>query len=110
MNSINEITEGFLEEATHDSIGLWAICDAVRWDLGLTNDEEVKTRSLDVMRSLIDRGLWPGNFKGGKTFVFWDLPDAAACLARIDTEWDAARGDPPGLDAICWFRSKQRQS
>jgi hypothetical protein len=109
MNSIDEIADDLIkEEATTGSIALWAISDNVRWELALSSDEEVKTRSLDVVRILLDHGLWPGNFQGhGSKIQFWDEPDAAACAARIDREWDATKGDPTMTDAICWFKMRK---
>jgi hypothetical protein len=106
MTSINEIADGFLEEAKHDYIGLWAISGSVRWDFHLSNNEEVKARSLDVVRILLDHGLLPGAYlKTG--FRYWKERDAASILARIDKEWDAAKGDPPLPHPICWFTMKQ---
>jgi hypothetical protein len=107
MDQINEIAAGFLEEAAHDYIGLWAIAPTVRRNLGLSSNENVKARTIDVVRVLLDHGLFPGDYlKSG--FRFWDEPDTAACLARIDREWDVAKGDPNLAESICWFDFKQQ--
>ena len=109
MTSVNEIVDNILREAENDSVALWAIADPVRLDLGLSNNVDVKMRTLDVVSELLKNGLWPGNFYGGALKIqFWDEPDAAACLARIDREWNVTKGDPTMIDPICWFRSKQR--
>jgi hypothetical protein len=108
MWTIETIIEDFLAEAREDWIGLWAIVGAVRDRLDLTSNAEVKARTLDVIRGLIDQGLWPGNFGTDKKFHEWTEPDAAACLARIDSEWDVTKGDPVALDAICWFYWKTK--
>ncbi len=106
MKKISEIADGFMREATGDYIGLWAIADAVRWDLGLSNNEEVKARTLDVVRILLDRGLLPGDyFKTG--FHFWDDRDPGSIIARIDREWEPAKGDPNMGDSICWFAAER---
>lgn len=108
MASINEIADDILREAANDSVALWAIADAVRWDLSLSNNSDVKTATLDVVSELLQHGLWPGNFRhGGSKIYFWDEPDTAACLARIDMEWDVTEGDPVMSKPICWFRSRQ---
>jgi hypothetical protein len=107
MKTINGIADDFMEEAAQDYIGLWAIVSNVRRDLHLSNNEDVKARTLDVVRILMDHGLWPGDyFKKG--FRFWDEPDAAAAIARIDREWDTARGDPNLGESICWFDIKRQ--
>ncbi len=107
MSTIDSIVEDFLIEAQQDWIGLWAIEGAVESDLKLTNSEEIKARTLDVVRGLLKRGLWPGNFGNDKKFYEWDLPDAADCLARIDKEWDIVEGHSLALNAICWFYWKK---
>jgi hypothetical protein len=108
MTSIDEIANEFLEEARQDYIGLWAISGSVRWDFGLSSNEEVKTRSLDVVCILLNHGLWPGDFDYGKSKIyFWNEPNAAACLARIDREWDVTKGDPNLGKSICWFDWKK---
>lgn len=62
MKNINEIADGFLREAIHDYVGLWAIAPTVRRDLGLSSNEEVKSRTLDAVRILLDHGLLPGAY------------------------------------------------
>lgn len=109
MWTVETIIRDFLGEAQEDFLGLWAIAGAVRARLGLTTNEEVKARTLDVVRGLLDHGLWPGDFDYGKSMIyFWDEPDAAACLARIDKEWDPTKGDPTLPESICWFYWKKK--
>jgi hypothetical protein len=107
MSVIDPIVEDFLTEAQQDWIGLWAIEGAVEHDLHLSDNAEIKARTLDVVRGLLKRGLWPGNFGTDKKFHEWNLPDAAACLARIDNEWDISEGHSLALDAICWLYWKK---
>ncbi len=109
MRTVETIIEDFVKEAQEDFVGLWAIAPAVRRDLHLSSNEEVKARTLDVVRGLIDHGLWPGDFDYGKSKIyFWNEPDATACLARIDREWDVAKGDPNLAESICWFYWKDK--
>lgn len=104
MIDINDIADEFLKEAGHDYIGLWLIAGAVRGDLILPSNEDVKARTLDVVRILMDHGLWPGDYlKSG--FQFWDEPNAEAAIARIDREWDPKQGDPP-LSGFTWFDTR----
>lgn len=104
MKNINEIADGFLREAAHDDIGLWAIPDTVRRELGLSDDAEVKALTLDVVRILLAHGLRAGDFDydNSKLHV-WDAANADSVVARIDREWDPARGEPSLPEPICWF-------
>lgn len=109
MWTVETIIRDFLGEAKEDFLGLWAIAGAIRDRLGLTTNEEVKARTLDVVRGLLDHGLWPGDFDYGKSKIyFWDEPDADACLARINEEWDPTKGDPTLPESICWFYWKKK--
>lgn len=109
MKTIDEIADGFMREAQEDYIGLWAISDAVRWDLGLSSNEDVKARTLEVVRILLDHGLFPGDFDYDNSKIyFWDERDTDAIIARIDREWDPAKGDPTLPESICWFAMKRQ--
>ena len=102
MDKINEIARGFVREAEEDYVGLWAIAPAVRRDLGLSSNEEVKARTLDVVRILLSHGLLPGDYlKTG--FHFWRERDSSSIIARIDREWDPSNGEPNLGDSSCWF-------
>ena len=90
MRTTNKIVEGFLKEAEEDYIGLWAISGTVRWHLGLSANEEVKARTLDVIRMLLDHGLFAGDYDYGGAFHPWQEHDTNATIARIDREWDPA--------------------
>lgn len=107
MTTINEIADGFMEDSALDYVGLWEIVSIVRRDLGVIDNAQAKMRTLDVVRILLNRGLWPGDYlKSG--FYFWEEPNAAAAVARIDKEWNPARGDPNMGDSICWFSTKRQ--
>ena len=69
MRTVETIIEDFVKEAQEDFVGLWAIAPAVRRDLHLSSNAEVKARTLDVVRGLIDHGLWPGDFDYGKSKI-----------------------------------------
>jgi hypothetical protein len=100
-NKITQIADGFVREAAEDYVGLWAIVPAVKRDLGLANDDEIKSRTLDVVRALLGRGLFPGDYlKSG--FSFWQERDSDSIIARIKREWEL-HGTPVLGDASCWF-------
>ena len=107
MRTVNDLIRNFLAEAENDYIGLWMIAPTARRELGLSSNADVKARTLDVVRGLLEHGLWPGDYlRAG--FRPWNEPDAAACLARIDREWDVAKGDPNLGESICWLYWKNK--
>ncbi len=91
-----------MRHAHADYVGLWQIANRIREDLGLTEGKKVQQQTLIVVRQLIYRGLWPGDyFRTG--FHFWDERDMEAIIARIEKKWDAEHGDPTLANPICWF-------
>jgi hypothetical protein len=109
MRTISEIAEGFLKEAAHDSVGLWAIAPRVRRDLALSDNAEVKARTLDVVRVLLDHGLLAGDYDYANSKIhFWAEREPPSIIARIDKEWDPASGDPNLGESICWFALKRK--
>lgn len=87
-----------------DWLGLVVIADFVRRRCDVADNDEVKRLSLKVVRILMERGFRAGQFKryGDSELILW--PDQApdAVVARIDREWDPAKGDP-NINDICWF-------
>lgn len=106
MEKIDEIAQGCVREALDDYVELWQIATRVRCAFASSTNEQTKRLGLKVVRLIAQRGLHPGDYsKAG--FRFWDESDADAIVARIDREWDPARGDPTLAKPICWFAMKQ---
>jgi hypothetical protein len=102
MKKNAKIAEGCVRESADDYVGLWQIATRVRREFGHMSNEQVKGRSLDVIRLIVEHGLYPGDyFKTG--FRFWEAKDTSSIVARIDREWDPANGDPTLANPICWF-------
>ncbi|MBI3706094.1 MAG: hypothetical protein HY246_00115 [Proteobacteria bacterium] len=101
MNRIDEIVKDCMEIAESDYVGLWDVVSIIRDDLGL-HDNELREKSLEVVRGLLERGLYPGDYlKTG--FRFWEDMSIGRVLARIDREWKALGQDPDLAHTICWF-------
>lgn len=87
-----------------DWLGLMVVANFVRRRCDIADNDEVKRLSLKVVRILMERGFRAGQFEryGGSKLILW--PDQApdAVVARIDREWDPAKGDP-NINDICWF-------
>ncbi len=107
MTQLDEIVDNYVRHVHVDYVGLWQIAGRVRDDFGLHDDREVREKALLIVKSLLDRGLRPGDYlKTG--FRLWDEHDPASIIARIDREWNLASGDPTLANPICWF-DLQRQ-
>jgi hypothetical protein len=102
MDTLDEIADDYSRHARSDFVGLWQIASRVRDDLGLTDNADVRTETLLVVKRLLERGLRPGDYLG-TGFAPWDENSADSIIARITNEWDAGRGDPTLADPICWF-------
>lgn len=106
MQKISKIAEDCLRESADDYIGLWQISSRIRRELRPPTNEQTKRLSLDVVRLIVERVLYPGDYlKTG--FSFWDENDTDSIIARIDKEWDSVRGDPTLANPICWFAARR---
>jgi hypothetical protein len=102
MIQTDELVANYVRHADVDYVGLWQIVARIREDLGIHDDGEVRVKSLEVVRGLLERGLYPGDYlKAG--FRFWNDKSVDRVLARIDREWKAQKHDPGLVDPICWF-------
>lgn len=102
MRNLAQIVDGYLEESEVDYIGLWQIASAARRWLGAHTTDEARKLSLEIVRRLYDRGLRPGNYRGGD-FDYWPDEGCQAALDRIERDWSNANADPNLAEPICWF-------
>lgn len=87
-----------------DWVGLVVIANFVRRHCGVADNDEVKRLSLNAVRALMERGFRAGQFMryGDSKLNLWPDQTPDAVVARIDREWDPAKGDP-NINDICWF-------
>jgi len=87
-----------------DWLGLVVIANFVRRRCGVADNADVKRLSLKAVRILVERGFKAGQFKryGDSQLILWPDQTPDAVVARIDKEWDPAKGDP-NINDICWF-------
>jgi len=105
LNQLNEIVDDYVGHAGADYVGLWQIASRIRKELGFLDNQNVRGNTLLVVRRLLERGLYPGDYR--KTgFSFWDQDDVDSIIARIDREWNPLSGDPTLANPICWFAVK----
>lgn len=87
-----------------DWLGLVVVANFVRRRCDVADNHEVKRLSLQAVRLLMERGFRVGQFRyyGDSKLIPWPEQDPDAVVARIDKEWDPAKGDP-NINEICWF-------
>lgn len=87
-----------------DWLGLVVVANFVRRRCDIADNEEVKRLSLEIARVLMERGFRAGQFEryGDSKLILWPDQSPDAVVARIDREWDPAKGDP-NFNDICWF-------
>ena len=101
---LKQLLADFEMERGEDWIMLAAVSTGIREELGLSDDQQVKDYSLELVRMMLERGFRAGQFRhyGDTDFIPWPDQSPEVVLGRIDREWDAAKGDP-GINDICWF-------
>jgi hypothetical protein len=92
-------------EADIDFIDLPFIAGSLREDLDLKTQEEIRRHTLDVIRRLMERGVYPGDYDHAIHMAFWP-GEPSGHLRRIEAEW-IAMGKPLTLsDPICWPQAR----
>ena len=104
MKSVEHI---FTEEAKDlyihsqdDYVGLWQISG--RMKRSFVSDKEILDNSLNIIQSLLKKGLEVGNLNPDGGFSPWPDQDPDHVIRRIREEW-LALGHLPSIDDICWF-------
>jgi len=106
MHDVARIISKFRKEADVDFIELPHIASAVQYGLGLRSQQEIRHYALEVVRGLMARGVYPGDYTleslAREGFQFWTgEPDRL--LKRIEADW-ISLGKMPDLEhSICWF-------
>jgi hypothetical protein len=104
MYSVNEITKNYLNEAKVDFVGLWQIASFFQIYNQIKSDQEIKEKSLQVARGLIDNDVCPGYMTKNNDFNFWNgTPDEL--VAQIAASWPV-NGIPNLGTNHCWFAKR----
>jgi hypothetical protein len=108
MTDMDEIVDGYVEEAQRDFISLPMVaCATWEW-LGAKTTGEARKLSLEIAKRLYERGLRPGDPDLGTELDYWPDEGCQAMLERIEREWIAAGRDPNLGFPICWFGLPER--
>ena len=101
--AVDELIDGFVDEAGVDFIPLPLLAVAAWQSLGARNSDEARAKTLELVCLLYERGLRPGDYDLGITLDYWPDRGCQAALNRIEREWLAAGQDPNLGEPICWF-------
>ena len=111
IEDIIERTVGEIRaEADIDFISLPYIAESLREDLDLTAQDIIRRHTVEVIRRMMERGIYPGDYTlddlvSGRGFQFRPgTPDDL--LSWIESEWIALGHTPTLEDPICWFALK----
>lgn len=92
-----------LLEGLDDYLGLWEFVASIRNESHTEEAGEVRRRTLDLVRGILDEGLASPGFptrEGHFDVVEMNTEDA---ITRISREWDEL-GREPDIWEIIWFR------
>lgn len=108
MLTRDQLLESLREECKDDHVGLWRVVRAVREDLGVSRDSEVRRETGQVLRSLLNQqGMRVGRpTPDGRGFLAWQLPPEEA-VQRILSEWDAL-GHDPDIGDVAWLTAEEQ--
>jgi hypothetical protein len=97
---VEEITNILL--SVPDEIGLDEVCSDVKYDLHISDDDEVKRITLDVVREMLRRGARVDFDCGVPTGRHNPETTPAEIVARIEREWAELKALPT-IGDICIF-------
>ena len=99
-----------VEDASTDTVGLWAVLWQMKHELPEASQLEVREAVLSAIReALIEGTVVAGRFASedpGLLFEPWTEANDAI-VARIDEEWEKLGSDPHAGD-VCWFLAPSR--
>lgn len=103
QKKINEIVDGLVEESRIDYIGLWQIVNRARRNFGLSNRDEIRNMTMEIIQKMLLRGFKAIEFAADSYApIPWKNQDSQYVLNRISSDWNQLSQDPQPGD-IVWF-------
>jgi len=101
---LEDLEKETLIASADDETGLWMVLGLVDSVLPSLSASEKRRRTLQTLRSLLDKKLLrAGEYLPGRGYVWWDLePDKV--IEKIDSDWRAL-GRVPNIGDIAWFKA-----
>ncbi len=97
---VRELTDILL--SVPDEIGLYEICSDLKYDLHVSDEDEIKRITLDVVREMLRRGALVDFDCGVPTERLNPEKTPDQIVARIEREWAELKGLPT-IGDICMF-------
>lgn len=109
MMTLEEIQTQFLREAKEDYIGLWAIVKVIREETQFSDPEELRARTISVVRYLLGAGCYPGQspYKAGG-FQLWPEMSQGEIIRRVISDMDVTGNDPGFFET--WFSLEEQRA
>lgn len=99
---ISPAVEGVLLAGLDDWTGVWMVVGEVRHTLGITEEAEIRSTTLQIIRFLLSEGLMAiGDLRGPDEFVPW-YTGTEESVARLEREW-IELGAEPGVGDLGWL-------
>jgi hypothetical protein len=122
MSNLSDLEKEILIKCANDYTGLWSIIRSIKERLSLTDLEEIRHKTMEVLRPLVEAGLihpgWPKlTGRGFEPWIFltYDRNDPKTkkvnriltqsvdeAMDLIDKEWKAL-GREPNIGDVAWF-------
>jgi len=107
QKQIDEIVDGYANEARSDYVGLWQIVIRVRHDTGISERSGNRAIVMEIIRGMLSAGLEAVTLgSSGPGCIPWENQNTDYVLDRISSEWDDL-GRVPNPGDIVWFSSKR---
>ncbi|MBM3647530.1 MAG: hypothetical protein FJX11_07045 [Alphaproteobacteria bacterium] len=85
-----------------DEIGIYEVYADVKFELGVTDDREIRHVALEIVREMLRRGARADFDCAASVKTYQPEKTVDEVMARIEREWDALE-EPPTIGDICIF-------
>ena len=107
MHNFEQIIEDFVKESRVDYVGLWQLLNAVQHQLGITDEMEIRSTTLEIIKGLLSHGLEAVDLTSDGGFKPWVEMECGQVISRIEKEWNGL-GREPNIGDICWFSNRNQ--
>lgn len=108
QHMLEELKSQYLVEAQEDYVGLWRLTSSLRERYGISDPNEVRQLTLQLVRELLAAGMEAVDLPSeGSGCTPWPDQNHNHVLERIEREWYAL-GREPNIGDIVWFNLPKR--
>jgi len=108
--SLNSLLSSLMAEFEDDHVGLWSIIREVRRAFPTERPENIRSKTLSLVRFLMEMGSIEAGFpkRDGRGFEPWRMKPVEV-VDRIASEWKQPAPDPT-IGEIVWFTTPSANS